>query len=365
MFIKEADVQHFSGNGALIYVTEHGPSAEATAFARSLGARTVHIDRFSSEHLAVDPNLILDLDLRKIDTVRRLKLLLIRRGAGCRVFLVDPHVRVTSVHAQVLGADCIIPRPARPADIHAAIRRHHGIIPLGGDEIAVRRSIEYGINMLDEGFRSLLASAIYNSSGAQDASGKIADAIGNVGAEQWLATVRGYHIGTYQHCMLVTGVVSAFAAGAGMVDADIRTLTLAAMLHDIGKAAVPVAILNRTSPLTEDEVQVLRRHPVSGYDYLSDHSSFGASILRSVRHHHEMLDGSGYPDGLQGSQIDDVTRIVTICDIYAAMIERRAYKDPAKPVQAMTVLTAMAAAGKVEASLVRALGKVVLPAESS
>ncbi len=64
MFIKEADVQHFSGNGALIYVTEHGPSAEATAFARSLGARTVHIDRFSSEHLAVDPNLILDLDLR-------------------------------------------------------------------------------------------------------------------------------------------------------------------------------------------------------------------------------------------------------------------------------------------------------------
>jgi HD-GYP domain-containing protein (c-di-GMP phosphodiesterase class II) len=365
MSSKEADVQHYPGNGALIYVTERGPSAEATAFARSLGARTVHIDRLSSEHLAVDPNLIMDVDLRKIDTVRRLKLLLIRRGAGCRVFLVDPHVRVTSVHAQVLGADCILPRPARPADIHAAIRLHHGIVPLGSDAAAVRRSIDSGINVLDEGFRSLLASAIFDSSGAHDASGKIADAIGNVGAAQWLATVRGYHVGTYQHCMLVTGVVSAFAVGAGMVHTDVVTLTLAGMLHDIGKAAVPLSILNKSTALTEDEVEVLRRHPVSGYDYLNLHSSFGAGALRSVRHHHEMLDGSGYPDGLRGPDIDDITRIVTICDIYAAMIERRAYKDAAKPVQALAVLTAMAAAGKVEASLVRVLGKIMLPMASS
>src|SRR5690606_18399065 len=111
MSSKEADVQHFPGNGALIYVTERSPFPEAIAFARSLGAKTIHIDNLSSEHLAVDPNLVVDVDLRKIDIVRRLKVLLMRRGAGCRVFLVDPHVRVTSVHAQVLGADCILARP--------------------------------------------------------------------------------------------------------------------------------------------------------------------------------------------------------------------------------------------------------------
>jgi putative nucleotidyltransferase with HDIG domain len=365
MSSNEADVQHYSGNGALIYVTERSPTAEAAAFARALGARTVHIDHLSSEHLAVDPNLVLDVDLRKIDTVRRLKLLLIRRGAGCRVFLVDPHVRVTSVHAQVLGADCIIPRPTRPADVHAAIRKHHGIVPLGSDEAAVRKSIDHGINVLDEGFRSLVSSSVFDSSGAHDASGKIAEAIGDVGAAQWLATVRGYHVGTYQHCMLVTGVVSAFAVGAGMVHADVVTLTLAGMLHDIGKAAVPLPILNKSTSLTEDELQVLRRHPVTGYDYLRAHSNFSPGALRSVRHHHEMLDGSGYPDGLTAPDIDDITRIVTICDIYAAMVERRAYKDAAKPVQAMAVLSAMASAGKVEASLVRALGKIMLPVENS
>ncbi|WP_108395799.1 HD-GYP domain-containing protein [Devosia submarina] len=363
MSSKEADVQHFPGNGALIYVTERSPFPEAIAFARSLGAKTIHIDDLSSEHLAVDPNLVVDVDLRKIDIVRRLKVLLMRRGAGCRVFLVDPHVRVTSVHAQVLGADCILARPARPVDVHSAIRQHHGVVALGSDEAAVRRSIDDGVNVLDAGFRCLLASTIFDSTGAHDASGRIADAVGSVGAAQWLATVRGYHVGTYQHCMLVTGVVSAFAVGAGMGHADVVTLTLAGMLHDIGKAAVPLPILNKASPLSESEMRVLRQHPVDGYDYLAAHSSFNAATLRSVRHHHEMLDGSGYPDGLQGAEIDDITRIVTICDIYAAMIERRAYKDPAKPAQAMAVLTAMASAGKVEGSLVKALGRIMLAAD--
>jgi putative nucleotidyltransferase with HDIG domain len=354
------DLQHYSGNDALIYVTDRGSTGDGAVLARELGAKTIHIDRLSTEHLATDPNLVLDVDLRKVDIVRRLKLLLIRRGAGCRVILVDPHIRVTSVHAQVLGADSIFARPASLDGVHKAIRKHHGIVQLGEAEAAVRESINEGVEILDAGFRSLLASAMFNSSGATAASGRIADAIGDVGAAQWLASVRGYHIGTFQHCMLVTGVVSAFAAGLGMGRSDIVALTLAGMLHDIGKARVPVTILDKPSGLTEAETQILRRHPVTGFDYLSKHSSVGAGPLRSVRHHHEMLDGTGYPDGLKGSQIDDITRIVTICDIYAAMIERRAYKEAKKPEQALTVLAAMAGAGKVEASLVREFGRIML-----
>ena len=354
-------MQHYPGNGALIYVTERAPTAEANAFARDLGAKTVHLDRLSSDHLAADPNLVVDVDLRRIDTVRRLKLLLIRRGLGCRIFVVDPHVRVTSVHAQVLGADGILPRPASARDVQKALQKHHGIMPAGSAEAAVRQSIDDGMSVLDEGFRSLLASAIFDSTGAHDASGRIADAIGGVGAAQWLATVRSYHVGTYQHCMLVTGVASAFAAGLGMGRRDVVTLTLAGMLHDIGKADVPIAILDKPGTLTDAEVEILRRHPISGHDYLSGFSDLAADPLRSVRHHHEMLDGSGYPDKLSGKQIDDITRIVTVCDIYAALIERRAYKEPKKPAQAIASLSALAAAGKVEGSLVRELGRIMLP----
>lgn len=353
-------MQHYSGNGTLIYVTERAPTAEAKAFARDLGARTVHLDRLSGDHLAADPNIVVDVDLRRIDTVRRLKLLLARRGLGCRIFVVDPHVRVTSVHAHVLGADCILPHPAAAADVQKALQKHHGIVPVGAAEAGVRQSIDDGMSVLDEGFRSLLASAVFNSAGAQDASGRIADAIGGVGAAQWLATVRSYHVGTFQHCMLVTGIASAFASGLGLGRTDVVTLTLAGMLHDIGKAEVPISILDKTGVLTAREIEILQRHPISGHDYLCAFSSLSSNVLRSVRHHHEMLDGSGYPDGLSGSAIDDITRIVTICDIYAALIERRAYKEPKKPEQAIAALSALAAAGKVEGSLVRELGRIML-----
>jgi HD-GYP domain-containing protein (c-di-GMP phosphodiesterase class II) len=81
--------------------------------------------------------------------------------------------------------------------------------------------------------------------------------------------------------------------------------------------------------------------------------------LDAVRHHHEYLDGSGYPDGLQGQQINDLSRILTVCDTYGALIEQRAYKAATPPAEALEILAKMAKDGKVEYSLVRALGHCV------
>ena len=83
-------------------------------------------------------------------------------------------------------------------------------------------------------------------------------------------------------------------------------------------------------------------------------------VLTSVRSHHELLDGKGDPDGLDAPQIDDLTRILTVCDVYAALIERRSYKPARSPAQAMIVMDAMASAGKLETSLVRELGRIML-----
>jgi HD-GYP domain-containing protein (c-di-GMP phosphodiesterase class II) len=77
--------------------------------------------------------------------------------------------------------------------------------------------------------------------------------------------------------------------------------------------------------------------------------------LDAIRHHHEYLDGSGYPDGLAAQQIGDLTRIMTVCDIYGALVERRAYKAAKSPEAALDILTNMAKDGKVEGDLVRAL----------
>jgi HD-GYP domain-containing protein (c-di-GMP phosphodiesterase class II) len=92
-----------------------------------------------------------------------------------------------------------------------------------------------------------------------------------------------------------------------------------------------------------------------GYDYLCTQNIVGPETLQAVRHHHEYLDGSGYPDGLTAPQINDLTRILTICDVYGALLEQRAYRVPKSPEMALNILTGMARDGKVEYELVRAL----------
>ncbi|WP_375449501.1 HD-GYP domain-containing protein [uncultured Devosia sp.] len=329
------------------------------ALAKSLGADVMLIDHFDASILAGDPSVVFDLDLRRIDHVRKLKLALAQRGRGCMVFLTDPTVRVTSVHAAVLGADKQIPRPARASEIAAAIAEH--LSDGRSEDAAVVQSIASGVSAIDNSFKAMIGNVELDTAEVLAVGEQIAGSIVGVGVEDWLATVKGHHQGTFQHCMLVTGVVGAFASMAGMAQRDVARLTVAGLLHDIGKAVVPLAILDKPGALNPQEQAVMRQHPVSGYDYLRARSDIDAATLRSVRHHHELLDGSGYPDGLSGRQIDDLTRIMTLCDIYAALVERRSYKDGKTPAQAMAILEAMAREGKLETSLVRELGRIMLP----
>ncbi|WP_354062942.1 HD domain-containing phosphohydrolase [Devosia sp. 2618] len=327
--------------------------------AKDLGIPVVDVDAFGQTELAEDPSLIFDVDLRSLDTVRRLKPLLANRGTGCRVFFIDPDVRVTGVHAQVLGADVTLPKAGTANDVQRAVRKHFGIPARSRTDVA--KSIQNGMIALDQTFHSLNARTQLDTDSVMAAGAQIADAIRGAGADAWLAAVKGYHEGTFHHCMLVTGVSASFGARTGMARDDIIKLTTAGLLHDIGKAAVPVEILDKPGALTAGETAILREHPVFGADYLAAHSTIDASIQNAVRHHHEFLDGTGYPDGLRADQIDDLTRILTICDIYAALIERRSYKPANTPEQAIHVLEAMGAAGKVETSLVRALRGIMLP----
>jgi HD-GYP domain-containing protein (c-di-GMP phosphodiesterase class II) len=98
------------------------------------------------------------------------------------------------------------------------------------------------------------------------------------------------------------------------------------LLHDVGKAFVPLAILDKPDGLTEEERATVRAHPRRGYEALAVQGGFPAEMLDVVLHHHEFLDGTGYPDGLSGNQISDIVRLTTIVDIYAALVEKRAYR---------------------------------------
>jgi putative nucleotidyltransferase with HDIG domain len=207
-------------------------------------------------------------------------------------------------------------------------------------------------------FSAALSGKAVDIGRAKCSAGKIADNIAEDGLSNWLETVRRHHEGTYQHCLLVTGIAIDFGLSLGLAKRDIERLHTAAMFHDIGKAKIPPAILDKPGRLDAGERALIETHPVAGYDVLKGNAGISPEVLDAVRHHHEYLDGSGYPDALCAASISDVVRILTISDIFAALIEHRVYKPIMSREQAYEIIRSMH--GKLEMPLVTAFREVAL-----
>ncbi|MCG9752228.1 HD domain-containing protein [Vibrio brasiliensis] len=108
---------------------------------------------------------------------------------------------------------------------------------------------------------------------------------------------------------------------------DVAKVTLGAFLHDIGKMETPIQILNKPGALTDREYRVIKHHPTAGYR-LTKHNPFAHLVLDSILHHHEHVDGRGYPDGLSGHHISKHAKLVSICDAFDAMTSQRPYRNP-------------------------------------
>ena len=136
-----------------------------------------------------------------------------------------------------------------------------------------------------------------------------------------------------RHACQVAGLSVQIARGLGLPAARVKHVRLGALLHDVGKLAVPAPILAKTEPLTDGEWALMRRHPAAGEDLLTPLLTLGTlipaacarDVLAIVRSHHERWDGSGYPDGLEADEIPLVARIVAVADAFEAMTECRPY----------------------------------------
>jgi putative nucleotidyltransferase with HDIG domain len=130
---------------------------------------------------------------------------------------------------------------------------------------------------------------------------------------------------THGHSRRVAGLARRLALQVGVSDASARIVAQAGLLHDIGKIGIPETILRKPGPLTEAEWEIMRSHPVVGAQIVAPLEFFseGASV---IRHHHERVDGSGYPDGLRAAQIPLGARIVAVADVYDALTSDRPYR---------------------------------------
>ena len=130
---------------------------------------------------------------------------------------------------------------------------------------------------------------------------------------------------THGHCERLSDYSARLGAHLGLTEDEITALRRAGVVHDIGKVAVPDAILLKPGRLTEDEWKLVREHPAVGERICSPLRSFRL-VLPIIRHHHEKLDGSGYPDGLRGNAIPLTARVMQIVDVYDALTTERPYK---------------------------------------
>ena len=143
---------------------------------------------------------------------------------------------------------------------------------------------------------------------------------------------------TYLHSAAVGALMIALGRQLGLDREQTRIAGLAGMLHDIGKASIPHEILNKPDTLSEAEFEVIKTHPRRGHELLQRTGDVHATAVDVCLHHHERIDGTGYPDGLAGDQISLICRMATICDIYDATTSNRPYKagwDPAESLQRM------------------------------
>jgi putative two-component system response regulator len=130
---------------------------------------------------------------------------------------------------------------------------------------------------------------------------------------------------TGDHCQRLGGYGVRIGSALGLGEEDLKTLWLGGIFHDLGKVAVSDAILNKPDRLTPEEFAVMKTHPVVGAGLLVAMRTM-ERVLPLVRHHHERLDGSGYPDGLSGNRIPLLVRIITVVDVYDALATARPYR---------------------------------------
>jgi putative nucleotidyltransferase with HDIG domain len=248
------------------------------------------------------------------------------------------------------------PEPATPA-IPAPPRR----TPTGMDD-ELRTAVKLcgqARECITTVFEAARMGRLADSSAARGLVEDVCDSVlRNPGALISLARLKTADSYTYMHSVAVCALMVSLAAQLGLDEAQTRDAGLAGLLHDIGKAKVPLSILNKPGKLTNEEFDIVRSHPEHGHAMLLACGDVGEPVLDACLHHHEKMDGSGYPRRLQGEGISRIARMAAICDVYDAVTSDRPYKkawDPSEAVRRM----AEWAGGHFDKSLFQAFVKSV------
>lgn len=331
----------------------------------------IDIKLFAWEHLQnndlLDVHiLIFDVDIGNVENINRLKD--IQKSIGYEphtIYPVDRRDHRAESQVNALRAKHIV---GRPLESGALIKKIIEICKSESDLVATiaantpakkAAATSLMISDLFDGIsNSILRGEQLPTTELNSATRDVIRTLESADMDTWLAAVRTHSSFTYKHVMVVTGFAAAFGLVFNMSDEDKKRLTLAALVHDIGKTKIPLKILDKPGKLSKNELKTMRKHPMAGYEILINTPDLGTEIATVARSHHEYLDGSGYPDQLTADEIPDIVRIMTVIDIFSALIEARSYKSSLSTDQAYTVLKEMG--DKLDQDIVRAFEPIAL-----
>lgn len=261
----------------------------------------------------------------------------IRADGYLSAFVREPGDRDGSL-AALMGADGPAPLPGSPPET-VRVRERLRRVPLK-KEIETARQIHAGlVDFTRAALRDAKLGRPVDYEASRPLAGALVDSVmRNEDALLALKYLKSFDEYTFNHCVNVAVVATVFAKSLGYPEERLRELCQAGVFHDLGKALVPDAILNKPGRLTEAEFRTIREHPAQSYELLCGVRGPGEDVLRGALEHHEKCDGTGYPDGLSGDEISEFGRILAVADVYDALTSERVYKPGMSPSNALRIM---------------------------
>ncbi|HZF71564.1 HD-GYP domain-containing protein [Sulfuricurvum sp.] len=157
-------------------------------------------------------------------------------------------------------------------------------------------------------------------------------------AVESLMKITAHDYYTHTHSINVSIYTLSLGSYLGIEGKDLEVLGMAAILHDLGKSKIDYEIINKNGKLTDDEFTQMKKHPALGHEIALKLGISDERILSGIRHHHEKMEGGGYPDNLKGDQISQFARIIGACDVFDALSTKRSYKDPMSSFESLLLM---------------------------
>lgn len=324
--------------------------------------KLVDVNSISHEDIMQSTLIIIQVDLNDPNSISPLKsiMALPERSHIPTLFLLHEFSRREVVQASTLGATDYTVYPCQD---HNFIQILEGLINKTVEKAWEQLSeiqeeaLKVSLKVVEKTFHNASQGLEVSQDEVKESCKLIVEATAVDGLTDWMDAIRLHHSSTYRHSMMVCGYLVSFGMLIDLKKDDLQTLAVGGMIHDIGKAMIPLEILEKTSALTEEECKIMEYHPSDSNIILSG-ADWDKTMIDIATHHHEKLDGTGYPHGLKDNEISDVVRAASIANIFSGLTDKRSYKPAMTAEKAIETMLEMS--DYLDTSLVKAFRPVVL-----